>query len=85
MIPTLKLKIRDLDGVTKEQEIQEAVAKAIGVDNGDLFPVSIFKTKGTTSQMAVVDLLEADVLRLAIQGKIQIGWASSRVSLRALL
>ena len=37
LVPTLKLEIRDLDGVMKEQEIQAAVAKAIGVDNGDLF------------------------------------------------
>ena len=83
MIPTLKLEIRDLDGVTKEQEIQAAVAKAIGVENGDLLQVTIFKTKGTTSQIAVVDLLEADALRLAKKGKIQIGWPSSRVRLRA--
>ena len=75
LLPTLKLEIRDLDGVKKEQEIQAAVAKAIGVDNGDLFSVTIFKTKGTTSQMTVVDLLEADALRLAKKGKIQIGWA----------
>ena len=70
MIPTLKLEIRDLDGVTKEQEIQAAVAKAISVYNGvNLFPVTIYKTKGTTSQIAVVDLLEADALRLAKKGK----------------
>ena len=47
-----------------------------------LLQVTIFKAKGTTSQMAVVDLLEADAL-LAKKGKIQIGWASSRVRLRA--
>ena len=83
LIPILKLEIRDLDGVTKEQEIQAAVAKAVGFENGDLFQLTIFKTKGTTSHMAVVDLLEADALRLAKKGKIQIGRASSRVRLRA--
>ena len=31
MIPILKLEIGDLDGVTKEQEIQAAVAKALDV------------------------------------------------------
>ena len=81
LIPTLKLEIQDLDGVTKEQEIQAAVAKALDVENGDLLQVTIFKTKGTTSQMAVVDLLEADALRLVKKGKIQIGWASGRVRL----
>ena len=54
LIPILKLEIRDLDGVTKEQELQAAVAKAVGLENGDLFQVTIFKTKGTTSHMAVV-------------------------------
>ena len=70
LIATVKLKIRDLDGVTREQEIQEAIAKAIDIDNGDLFPVSIFKTKFTTSQMAVVDILEANARRLVKKGKI---------------
>ena len=70
MIPTVKLEIRDLDGVTKEQEIQAAVAKALDFENGDLLQVRIFKAKGST---AVVDLLEADALRLAKKGKIQIG------------
>jgi len=84
MIPMLKLEIRDLDGVTNEREIREAVAKEIGIERGDLLPpVSIFKTKGTTSQMAVVELLEVDALRLAKKGRIQIGWASNRVRLRA--
>ena len=72
LIPILRLEIRDLDGV----------AKATGIDNGDLLPVTIFKTEGTTSQMAVVDLLEAEALRLAKKGKIKIGWTSSRVRLR---
>ena len=67
LIPTLKLEIRDLHGVTKEQEIQAAVAKVSGVINGDLISVTIFKTKGTT--MPVVDLLVADALRLAKKGK----------------
>ena len=83
MIPMLELEIRDLDGVTKEQEIQEAVAKAIGIENGENLLVTIFKTKGTMSQMAVVELLEVDALRLAKKGKIQIGWALNRVRLRA--
>ena len=45
LIPILKLEIRDMHGVTREQEIQEAVAKAIGIDNGDLFPIWFSKPK----------------------------------------
>ena len=50
--PDPHAKNRELDGLTKEQEIQEAVAKVIGIDYGDLLSVTIFKTKGTTSEMS---------------------------------
>ena len=65
------LNVCDLIPILKiEQEIQQAVAKVIGIENGDLFPVTIFKTKGRKSHM--MDLLENDALRLSKKGNIQI-------------
>lgn len=79
--PRLKLEILDLDTCTEEEEVLESIVKATDVDR-DACKVKVFAPNKREVRMAVVDLPEADALKLLNTKRLRVGWVNCRVRQR---
>lgn len=70
--------IKDMDEVTTDSEIEEAISKATGANSKD-FEVRAIRPAYGNKQNATVVINDQDASKLIQSGKIKIGWTQCRV------
>lgn len=78
------LEIRDMEDVTTQEEVKEAVLKAL-TDTSNNFKVSVIGPNNRGPKLVVVEMGEGSARKLLKIGKIKIGWINCRIRLRPVV
>lgn len=82
--PRITLEIRDLDCLTTENEVREAVVRALNNYTGD-FKISLSKANSREQRSAYIEIAAREGFELIKTGRIKIGWVSCKVVRRAIV
>ncbi|XP_033221089.1 uncharacterized protein LOC117175492 [Belonocnema kinseyi] len=83
-VPRTSLEIRDLDSLTTEEEVREALTRDLQELTGEL-KVSLTKPNTRGQIMAIVDVDEQAAEHLLETAHIKVGWVNCRVKKRTMV
>ncbi|XP_046679274.1 uncharacterized protein LOC124366717 [Homalodisca vitripennis] len=83
--PKLSIEIRDLDGLTNESEVTEAIKRAIPELKESTLKVWLTKPNRSQQRMAVAELGERHANKLLALQHLRVGWVSGRVKRKVVV
>ncbi|XP_046687072.1 uncharacterized protein LOC124372704 [Homalodisca vitripennis] len=83
--PKVSIEIRDLDGLTNDSEVTEAIKRAIPELKESTFKVWLTKPNRSQQRMAVAELGDRHANKLLALQHLRVGWVSGRVKRRVVV